>query len=617
MQDSQPEAKSSHLATHENGDQPAVPVSPEVIWPTPGQHADSTAEQVEDDSSRAANDHRSKENVPLLPVDHVQKSKETNSFTQLDEVSVELHHGCDPGPILPPRLLGRKPRLLSVSKMLGYMFSALLLAVGHDLYYKSLDKTSSDTTSSIGSFTYSAQAKERFITDIFTFLTRLLFGLSITTAFEQRLWYSLARKSVVLDGLDTLFGIAHDPLLFRKVIYAAKFKTTCILAVLAWTVSYGVIPVPGAISIEPLQSLSVANVIVSTVNLTEPPATGFVYKQDGLGMYSGPSLASTRLAGQTMTSGRIPEWSSPCGANCSYTLEFSAPSFVCQDPNTSEISSVVPSWQADSTSAPDRDTLLLRWMSELDRKLSNTTCLAVNSTYNVFIAYRNNERTININRIQMQGDLGTGGTINTFESENRELVQMAAMKDSLETHLLGSIFEDIQSGISTNQTLVAYSPLLLDEQDGPNGQPVFKPDSGKLVEEMMSNVSIGFMSLNVWNTTVDATVVSVQNVFFYDSGVLWAGYGASFGVTFVAVIVGLHAVWRNGGSGGTSFSLLVGTTRNPDLDDMVQQALTSDEGAKGLKKIALQYKGGPDGYLAFRRSWKQPVQATVSRRQTA
>ncbi|KAK7464877.1 hypothetical protein VKT23_006085 [Stygiomarasmius scandens] len=497
--------------------------------------------------------------------------------------------------ILPRRLLGRAPPRNSILKMLGYMLAALLLAVGHHLYYKHLHMTPSESTSSIGNFTYSAQTKERFITDIFVLLTRLCFGLAISTAFEQRLWYSVSHKPIALDGIDALFGIVHDPLLFRKVaMFTARIA--CILAILSWTVSYGILPVPGALSVQSIETVSFASVVVPTINLDQP-VNNTVYKMDPIGNYSGPSLTSIRLAGQTITSGNIPGWTSPCGANCSYDLTFAAPSFICQQPGTSRIESKVPSWNAESITTPDSDSLSLQWMSIPDAELSNTTCSAISSTYNITVSYNNNEQKIKLGQIERGQPFGTGTTI--IGQWNISLAQLAAMKDSLTTVLTGSIFEDSQIISVTGQTLAHYSPLLLSAEDLA-GTPIFKPESGKLVEDLMKNVSVGFMSLNLWHTTVDAKTSTAQNLFIYNSHILWAGYGTCFGVAFVAVIIGLHAVWRNGGSGGTNFSLMIGTTRNPDLDLVVWEALGNREAAEGLKKLPLQYMEGVDGRLAFR-----------------
>ena len=97
---------------------------------------------------------------------------------------------------------------------------------------------------------------------------------------------------------------------------------------------------------------------------------------------------------------------------------------------------------------------------------------------------------------------------------------------------------------------------------------VFPMNIPKLMEELLTNVTISLVSTGLWNTSTVAAVQSSEIVYTYNSRTLWAGYLASIGATLVAVVIGVSAVWVNGGSGNRSFSLLVASTRNPHLDNV-------------------------------------------------
>lgn len=75
----------------------------------------------------------------------------------------------------------------------------------------------------------------------------------------------------------------------------------------------------------------------------------------------------------------------------------------------------------------------------------------------------------------------------------------------------------------------------------------------------------------------------------YEPNVLWAGYGAAIGVTLLAMVVGLHALWRNGGGGGKAFSLIMATTRNPALDVVTNRALAEKDYREAYSGLRFRY----------------------------
>jgi hypothetical protein len=155
------------------------------------------------------------------------------------------------------------------------------------------------------------------------------------------------------------------------------------------------------------------------------------------------------------------------------------------------------------------------------------------------------------------------------------------------TSLVGSVFQDQQIGSTiTGGTLALYSALA---NNSIPSNPVFRSNTPQLIEELLTNATISMISRSLWSTTTSVDTVRDVNVFVYDPHVLWAGYGAAMGVTLLGMLVGLHALWANGGGGGKAFSLIMATTRNPALDTVTQRALHQREYRATYMNLRFRY----------------------------
>lgn len=77
-------------------------------------------------------------------------------------------------------------------------------------------------------------------------------------------------------------------------------------------------------------------------------------------------------------------------------------------------------------------------------------------------------------------------------------------------------------------------------------------------------------------------VSSPQNVYVYSWRNLVISYGIGILITTIFVIVGILCIWASGNSFGTSFSTILRTTRNSQLDAIIQAGET--EGGFPLSK---------------------------------
>jgi len=109
--------------------------------------------------------------------------------------------------------------------------------------------------------------------------------------------------------------------------------------------------------------------------------------------------------------------------------------------------------------------------------------------------------------------------------------------------------------------------------DPGNGMPVCR-DLAPYIEQSFHNVYLSFLSdvKQKSQMFVDMPCQASKHVLVWSYRPTWlaVSYFISVGLTFAAVGVGLHAIATNGYVAQTNFSTFLTTTRNPDLDKMVE-----------------------------------------------
>jgi hypothetical protein len=83
------------------------------------------------------------------------------------------------------------------------------------------------------------------------------------------------------------------------------------------------------------------------------------------------------------------------------------------------------------------------------------------------------------------------------------------------------------------------------------------------------------------NQSIPVNYFTTHNVYQYNSRNLILSYSIAVGVTIFSIIIGTYATITNGVSHSTSFSAMIATTRNPQLDRLVEG---SSFGALPLEK---------------------------------
>lgn len=75
---------------------------------------------------------------------------------------------------------------------------------------------------------------------------------------------------------------------------------------------------------------------------------------------------------------------------------------------------------------------------------------------------------------------------------------------------------------------------------------------------------------NIGNTSVMALKPSGGNVYVYNRESLWVTYGLALAILAGVTLQGLHALWKDGVPSQNTFSQILVTTRNIQLDKLVE-----------------------------------------------
>ncbi|KAJ7354228.1 hypothetical protein DFH08DRAFT_955626 [Mycena albidolilacea] len=405
--------------------------------------------------------------------------------------------------------------------MTGFALAGALLAVVHHIYFVSLHLTPADGTVRVGGQPVSHQKIANFIATVFIFLVKLCLSLSKGSWRGQ-----LLHSNTQYHGYNRPNRQPRKGPNGRSHLYFS-----------------------------PIRSYNTAGPIPQ-------------------------SVANKALIDQD-----IATWTSPCGAgaDCSYNLTFFAPSFKCSAPTSTAVQAIVPIWNVQALiKGTDTDTLSVQYFSDLEGNIiSQTNCTSFNSTYSLAVAYHDNQQKINILNIT----LGIASAIFPSEKMNQlnaasDRLALAAVKDAVSNDLLGSVFQDRETGLNVSG-ITLYSALA---NNTIPTNPSFRTDTPQLIEQLLANTTISLIARALWRRLL---------------------CGRSVGVTLLCMAVGLHALGRNGGGGGKAFSLIMATTLIPALDAVTNRALHEKDYRETYSNLRFRYTnldGRNGNRLAFQES---------------
>ncbi|KAM0254882.1 hypothetical protein ACHAQJ_006319 [Trichoderma viride] len=208
--------------------------------------------------------------------------------------------------------------------MVGNTICGILMAVGHHLFYMSLDKQ-----------TVGNQNQQEWNVRIGTgmaFCVKMFLTAAAGFAYAQVLWKTLKAREVKLEGIDAMFDVAHNALAFTSMELWRKGFELVLTVDLRRAIPIIAVFTPATLTVEQAKSMAPSTQLISLplVNFSSP----FLFtrwSEPMTGGPDGPSLALDRLISSVAAQGAILplERPIPSAPKVSYTMRFHGPSVSC------------------------------------------------------------------------------------------------------------------------------------------------------------------------------------------------------------------------------------------------------------------------------------------------
>ncbi|KAM0080783.1 hypothetical protein ACKRZS_007050 [Fusarium odoratissimum] len=230
-------------------------------------------------------------------------------------------------------------------------------------------------------------------------------------------------------------------------------------------------------------------------------------------------------------------------------------------------------------------------------------CSLYNSSYAVNFTFDNGRQNITYKSKRLKGvtSIDAGLNQDTGSSQFNAAVAYIALMDSLGKLLLGSLRISHYGVMRPTQTQIMSSVLMdakemqvlggvnaaTDRSEAPESV-IGNISMADALEQLFTNATISLFSNSklLQNDTAashgNITYLTTQIAFSYEPRNLFIAYGMGVLASAIIVIVGLLCIKSASASYATTFSTILRTTRNPDIDTIVPAAETS--GAEPLSK---------------------------------
>lgn len=264
---------------------------------------------------------------------------------------------------------------------------------------------------------------------------------------------------------------------------------------------------------------------------------------------------------------------------------------------------------------------------------SSIVCTSVNASFNVNISYAGGMQHIIPQTIQVIGDIALdpplpvmiGGVpayrawspfFTHFQALGSLLLGNLTILDdftSLTAMVLGFTSGEADTNILTTGLIaceeIANSPfkdLPFHSAPSENVSSIFmtaflsQPGTCRnqtllrAIEDLANNITISYLSTPELtnDNTISRNIVTsnTYNVYQYHPLYLLISYGVALFLSLIAAIVGFYSLQSNGISHSASFSAIIATTRNPELDSLTKaSSLGADPPNTDIKKTKLRF----------------------------
>ncbi|KAH8892986.1 hypothetical protein GQ53DRAFT_822484 [Thozetella sp. PMI_491] len=549
--------------------------------------------------------------------------------------------------------------------LLLFTISGVALALGHHLFYRSLDGTEATST---------GQQWAVRLGTIFALLITSLFKAATAIALAQITWTTLRQRPFSLAVIDKIFSITSTPTALWSWELLRGAKLIVLLGIVTWCLPLAAFTPPATLFVV-LEEQTFQNDRPVPILDWENPAWGQGNATIGGSLIPDgvtPSSLIRRIAIQSALAREILPLPAPA-TNSSYALQFFGPTLQCNEANSSQ----QPAFNNYTRNLASRGTYVIPELLNLgingtnpiyfelvysglsapfydpsrpfDEELvqfplplaeilapqiwiqtSNRSivCVLVNASFDIGFDFSSGHQTITHRQpVQVLNEI-------TFRMNCSGLTCMQiscfaglflAWSDILEGNVTlgattdGWVFSEVSSDmlltgltacdeIENNGWNIPPYVNLLVFQDGIQPQflknlanNIFQRETqdcrnrtiDRGIEDLASNITISMLSSSNLTTSTLLTPVQfreMRNVYRYNSTDLLASYMTAVTVTLLTVSVGLYALSANGASHSNSFSTILRTTRNPDLDELSKgQNLGAAPLDQDMKKCKLRF----------------------------
>ncbi|KAH9872612.1 hypothetical protein J1614_005005 [Plenodomus biglobosus] len=214
---------------------------------TPDQYSLGTISRPTSSSSREASGllsqnqlHRTSpgdERDTAAIVDHVEDGIETSpSPSPAPSKPSSIHEAKDSQPTSSHRAM----RWKSVGMTIGFLFTALLSALGHYLLVRNLDGTITDTS-------YLTQSQVSAISILLTTIFKAALTACVGICFAQHLWFILSGNATSLSTIEKLFVFRTNIVALGHLRSMLRAPLLFLMALLIWCLGLATIYPPGAL----------------------------------------------------------------------------------------------------------------------------------------------------------------------------------------------------------------------------------------------------------------------------------------------------------------------------------------------------------------------------------
>ncbi|MCJ1468035.1 hypothetical protein MMC07_006661 [Pseudocyphellaria aurata] len=545
-----------------------------------------------------------------------QRAASSSNITEVDSVELAQSRSKSDAisPVSSEIVVERHIYWLSPALMTGLFIAGVFFAIGHHLYYKSLDGQE------VGDLKRQ-QWPLRF-GNVFSFLVKSCLAASAGIACVQWMWKTLRRSYITIEGIDAAFSAQENLLSLLNWEMLSKMRIGTFIALMTWCIPLAALITPATLSVRPTYQYIETSEKVASLNMSsvfsdfpypslEQMAFLEHFAEFQYSMIVGPSLPLARIASASATTGDIFRIAKPLPEpNMTYQIDLYVPAIRCE--NSSFVvafktakAAVIAARKGRNTSVPfdigsldlehliyhvdSETTLLIGYYAEqspvfddnglrrsqlriviADHDDDNSTkplfltCMLWNASSIFKISYKDDVQSVQrenftyVNKIVYSGHFEH----HRLGEETRKRPHPKNLADTAYTMFFWAICNQLYGLVSVNVS-TSFTDLI-SSVDELSDTPL---TGASEYVSMMRNFSIYYPDKSRKGTLTPAVVTYTQlrNEYSYEYHNLVLAYGLAILFTLLCIVLGWSAFISNGMSYEYTVSSIIGTAQNPDV----------------------------------------------------